>query len=49
MVLLLKSIAMTEDDSAGGFPSKINVVVNWFEELKDRVQIDLKKTYSIEK
>lgn len=38
--LMLKPAAMTEEESAGGFPRKINIVLNWFEELKERVPVE---------
>ena len=30
----------TEEDSIQGRPRKINIVLNWFEELKERVPVD---------
>ena len=39
-LLMLKPAGMIEEDSAGEFPRQINIVLNWFEELKDRVPVD---------
>jgi dipeptidyl aminopeptidase/acylaminoacyl peptidase len=38
--LMRKPVGMTEDESAGGFPRKIYIFLNWFEELKERVPTD---------
>ena len=38
--LMLKSTAATDDGPVVGGPRKINVVINWFEEQKDRVPVD---------
>jgi Tol biopolymer transport system component len=35
--LMIKPAEATEDDSTQGKPRKFNVVVNWFEELKERI------------
>ena len=37
--LMLKPSASTDAASAGASPRKINVVLNWFEELKQRVPV----------
>ena len=38
--LMIKLPQTTDEESAGGIPHKITVVLNWFEELKQRVQVD---------
>jgi hypothetical protein len=38
--LMLKPSAITDDKSNSSFPRKINIVLNWFEELKERVPVD---------
>jgi serine/threonine protein kinase/Tol biopolymer transport system component len=38
--LMLKRAAAESDESAGGIPRKINIVLNWDEELKQRVPVD---------
>jgi serine/threonine-protein kinase len=38
--LMMKSPPGTEDESTPGIPRKINIVLNWFEELKQRVPTD---------
>ena len=37
--LMLKSSTTTEDESAATGPRKFNIVLNWFEELKERVPV----------
>jgi Tol biopolymer transport system component len=37
--LMIKPVAATGDESTSGGPRKINIVLNWFEELKDRVPV----------
>ena len=37
--LMEKPVAMTEEESSGGFPRKINIILNWFEELKQKVPV----------
>jgi serine/threonine protein kinase len=38
--LMIKPASTTEDGSELGYSSKINIVLNWFEELKQRVPVD---------
>ena len=38
--LMMKSPPGTEDESTTGIPRKFNIVVNWFEELKERVHVN---------
>jgi len=38
--LVIKSAEASGDVSISGLPRKINIVLNWFEELKDRVPVD---------
>ena len=38
--LMIKEDEATEDDSTQGEPRQIIIVLNWFEELKDRVPTD---------
>jgi Tol biopolymer transport system component len=38
--LMMKPAAVTGDESEPAIPRKINVVMNWFEELKDRAPVD---------
>jgi hypothetical protein len=38
--LMIKSVAATDDDSEAQIRRKITIVVNWFEELKERVPVD---------
>ena len=38
--IMIKSTAATEDDSTTEIPSQINIVLNWFEELKQRAPVD---------
>ena len=38
--LMMKAVEATDDESALEAPRKINIVLNWFEELKDRVPVD---------
>ncbi len=38
--LMMKPTAATDDESATGISRKINIVLNWFEELKARVPVD---------
>jgi hypothetical protein len=38
--LMIKQLQTTDGESAGGIPHKITVVLNWFEELKQRVPVD---------
>jgi hypothetical protein len=35
--LMLKPAGLTDEESEAGIPRKINIVVNWFEELKERL------------
>ena len=37
--LMIKPAAEAGDESTGGGPRKINIVLNWFEELKKRVPL----------
>ncbi len=37
--LVIKSALASGDESVSGLPRKINIVLNWFEELKDRVPL----------
>ena len=39
-VLVLKEPGIPNKESAGKNPSKINIVLNWFEELKERVPVN---------
>jgi len=38
--LMIKPPASPDDESAASDPHKINIVLNWFEELKDRVPVE---------
>ncbi len=38
--LLMKSAVTTDDESTENTPRRINIVTNWFEELKERVPVD---------
>ena len=38
--LMIKETEATEEDSSQGRPRKINIVLNWFEELNHRVPVD---------
>ena len=38
--VLRKPPASQEDEAAASDPRKINIVLNWFEELKERVPVD---------
>ena len=38
--LMIKPIAVTDDESTSGIPRKITIVLNWFEELKERVLVE---------
>ena len=38
--LMIKQLQTTNEESEAGIPRKINVVLNWFEELKQRVPVD---------
>ena len=38
--LMMKRAGVESDESATGTPRKINIVLNWFEELKQRVPVD---------
>jgi serine/threonine protein kinase len=38
--LMIKRLAVTDDESTQGGPRKINVVLNWLEELKQRVPVE---------
>ena len=38
--LMIKPPEATDDESRSGEPRKINIVLNWFEELKQRVPVD---------
>ena len=38
--LMIRPGATTDDESKAAGPRKINIVVNWLEELKQRVPID---------
>ena len=38
--LMIKSVAATDDDSEAQIRRKINIVLNWFEELKERVPVN---------
>jgi serine/threonine-protein kinase len=38
--IMMKSLLQTENESSEKARSKINIVVNWFEELKERVPVD---------
>jgi Tol biopolymer transport system component len=38
--LMIKEVEATEDESAQEKPPKINIVLNWFEEVKRRVPVD---------
>ena len=38
--IMIKSAAATDDESATEIRSQINIVLNWFEELKQRVPVD---------
>ena len=43
--LMIKSVAATDDDSEAQIGRKITVVLNWDEELKDRVPVDWTRLY----
>ena len=38
--IMMKSAGGTDDASTTGIPRKINIVLNWFEELKQKVPMD---------
>jgi len=38
--LMIKPPAAAGSESTSAGPRKINIVLNWFEELKDRVPVD---------
>ena len=38
--LMIKQAASTDETATTQVPRKINVVLNWFEELKERVPVD---------
>jgi hypothetical protein len=38
--LMLRLAEVGDDESTEEIAPKINIVVNWFEELKDRVRVD---------
>ena len=38
--LVIKSAETSDDESTSGPSRKINIVLNWFEELKDQVPVD---------
>jgi len=37
---MIKPPATACDESTAGLPRKINIVLNWFEELKERVPVE---------
>jgi hypothetical protein len=38
--LMMKPVSTSADESTAGAYRKINIVLNWFEELKERVPVD---------
>jgi hypothetical protein len=38
--LMMKPAAASDGESAAEIPRKINIVLNWFEELKERVPVE---------
>jgi hypothetical protein len=38
--LMIKQSTITDDEPTSAIPRKINIVLNWFEELKERVPIE---------
>jgi len=37
---MLKPVEMTDDESATSAPNKINIILNWFEELNNKAPVD---------